>query len=169
MAALAVGFLAGVFNQRIADAGETPWPVDLFPYTYNSSSCGTPVDPINVLFVNHGFPAEIADQALNHGGWGFTSGGTQYFGDRESPPCHTMDQQSASGSGDMSRFHMRYYMHLEDDGSARSHANHGHFASADAHHEDVILTVWPPCHAVDGDDEQFSFPWGTVVSRGTTS
>ncbi len=157
------GFLAGIVGLQLASAGETPYPAGLLSYTYgegSNCSMGSEIDPINLVFVNHGYSDEISAQAANHGGWSHDAGSTQLLGDQFR--CEEMTSQAASNRDFplQPRFHMRYYEHFtgppnpvrRDVDDLRS------IASSSAHHEDAATCG----HAPDDDTEEFTYPWATV-------
>ncbi len=159
-----LGFVAGIVGLQRASAGETPYPSDLFPYTYRiASGCsvGYEVEPVNVVFANHGFSWEIANQAHDHGGWSFNVGTNRLMGDQNG--CRTMSSQRASNPDlpfEMPRFQIKYFEHWaappitarRDIGDLRS------IASAAAFHDEPIGCG----RAVDDETLEFTFPWATV-------
>lgn len=170
-----LGFAVGAANQGRANAGSVP--SDLGEYTFENNDCsaGDRKDPINVIFTHHGFESEIKQQAINHGDWEVQGNITQWFSDQEG--CFESEGQPASNRAGADRYHMRHYNHKAMGGGQRSDPTFGSISSAAAHHEDTIsplphpvghpecyAAIPPPpiAHAVDDNDEEFSFPWATV-------
>ena len=165
--AAAIGFLAGVADVMPAGAGFVH-PSDFGLYTYPDNQCsGQPKDPVNIVFVRHGFPSVIRDHADVHGGWEKNPTGVQYFSDQYG--CFAMDDASASRNSG-SRFHMRYYNNRvrvtgqpdEIRTVSLFSSNWGSIASAAAHHEDLVACGLPPDHSVDDDSDMFTIKGKTV-------
>jgi hypothetical protein len=108
------------------------------------------VDPVNVVFHGWGTWGRAVAQLESHAGWTATTGSAQSFLDHGT--CYPLHAQRSSGQA--SRFHVRIRGQHPD-------TTFGWTATADAHHEDLVLLPWPCGHAVDADG-----PGGSGFDRG---
>ncbi len=139
-----------LFGALLVEAGRAHFePGDRYTHAGCPATPSNRVDPVNVVFHGWGTWGRAVSQIATHAGWAATSGTTQSFADHGN--CYPLHAQRASGHA--SRFHLRVRGQHPDSAL-------GWTATADAHHEDLVL--FPPCgHAVDE-----SGPGGSGFDQG---